>query len=80
MRIIVPGTIMRTRVETEFDSMDPHRNDVFYVPARTNVLVVSVWTGTLSNATKNHWVEVLWDGLKGFVYAPDLEAIDAVSE
>jgi hypothetical protein len=80
MRIIVPGTIMRTRIETEFDPMIPDYNVMFYVPAHVNVLIVSVWTGTLSNATKNHWVEVLWDGRKGFVYAPDLEDIDAVAE
>jgi hypothetical protein len=80
MRIIVPGTIMRTRVETEFDPMDPNCSDQFYVPAHTNVLVVFVWTGTVSNSAPNHWVEVLWDGRKGFVFAPDLEAIDAGTE
>jgi len=80
MRIIVPGTIMRTRIETEFDPMDPNYSDQFYVPAHTNVLVVFVWTGTVSNSAPNHWVEVLWDGRKGFVYAPDLEAVDATTE
>jgi len=80
MRIVTPGTIMRTRIETEFDPMDPHRDEVSYLPAHTNVLIVNVWTGTLVNATSNHWVEVLWDGRKGFVFAPDLEAINAGTE
>ena len=80
MRIVTPGTIMRTRVETEFDPMIPDYNVQFYVPAHTNVLIVSVWTGSLVNTTSNHWVEVLWDGRKGFVFAPDLEAIDAGTE
>jgi hypothetical protein len=79
MRIVTPGTIMRTRIETEFDPMNPDRNDVFYVPAHTNVLVVSVWSGTLVNTTSSNWIEVLWDGRKGFVFAPDLEAIDVGS-
>lgn len=71
---------MRTRIETDFDPMN-QKDELIRIPGRTNVLVVNVWTGTLTNWSSNHWVEVLWDGRKGYVYSLDLEGVDdAIAE
>jgi hypothetical protein len=76
MRIVTPGTLMRTRVRTLFDPLEPDSDDETYLSEGTDVLIVSVWSKTITNVTSMNWVEVLWDGRTGFVRSSDLESID----
>ena len=71
---------MKTRVRTLFDPLEPDSDDETYLSQGTDVLIVSVWSKTITNVTSMNWVEVLWDGRTGFVRSSDLEPIDAIPE
>jgi|694.fasta_scaffold13182_18 hypothetical protein len=76
MRIVTPGTLMRTRAQTLFDPLDPSSDNETFISKGTDLLVISVWSKTLTNVTSMNWVEVLWEGRTGFVHSSDLETID----
>jgi len=80
MRIVTPGMLMKTRVRTLFDPLEPDSDDETYLSQGTDVLIVSVWSKTITNVTSMNWVEVLWEGRTGFVRSSDLETINAVTE
>jgi len=80
MRIVTPGTLVRTRVQTLFDPLDPSSDDETFIARGSDLLVVSVWSKTVTNVTSMNWVEVLWEGRTGFVRSSDLEPIDAAPE
>jgi len=71
---------MKTRVRTLFDPLEPDSDDETYLSQGTDVLIVSVWSKTITNVTSMNWVEVLWEGRTGFVRSSDLETINAVTE
>lgn len=70
---------MRTRVRTLFDPLEPYSDDETHLSQGTDVLIVSVWSKTITNVTSMNWVEVLWDGRTGFVRSSDLEQIETES-
>ena len=80
MRIVTPGTLTRTRSQILFDPLDPSSDDETFIPKGTDLLIIGVWSKTVTNVTSMNWVEVLWDGRTGFVHSSDIEPIDAAAE